>query len=72
MEPAVVALLALGLNAPGAGPTTEIAMAQETVVLQEEVITVAKPCDDGTPYVHNYGSFTMQQYGFQSCPVPLF
>ncbi len=72
MEPAVVGLLALGLTSPAAVPTSEMALAKETVVMQEEVITVANPCNDGTPYVHNYGSFTMQQYGFQSCPVPLF
>ena len=72
MEPAVVGLLALGLTAPAAVPPSEMAMAKESVVMHEEVITVANPCNDGTPYVHNYGSFTMQQYGFQSCPVPLF
>lgn len=71
MEPVVVGLLALGLTTPVAQPT-EIAWAQEPVLLQEEVISVANPCDQGTPFVHNYGSFTMQQYGYQSCPVPLF
>ena len=71
MEPVVVGLLALGLSTPVAQPP-EIALAQEPVLLQEEVISVANPCDQGTPFVHNYGSFTMQQYGYQSCPVPLF
>ena len=73
MEPVVVGLLALGLSTPVAQPSgREIALAQEPVLLQEEVIKVANPCDEGTPFVHNYGSFTMQQYGYQSCPVPLF
>jgi hypothetical protein len=37
-----------------------------------EVISLRNPCEEGTPFFHEYGSYVMMQYGYRSCPVPLF
>jgi hypothetical protein len=37
-----------------------------------EVISLRNPCEEGTPFSHEYGTSVMMQYGYRSCPVPLF
>ena len=48
------------------------AVQRVAVLAQPIVIEVANPCDEGVEFLHDYGSFTLQQYGYRSCPVPLF
>lgn len=67
------ALLAL----PGAASAQGVALSRPTPppagqaeVL--EVITLRNPCDEGTAFFHEYGTYVMMQYGYRSCPVPLF
>ena len=71
MDPSVLGLLAMGVGMATADPA-QIAAAPDPVLMQPMVIEVAIPCDQGVEFLHDYGSFTLQQYGYQSCPVPLF
>ena len=71
MDPSVLGLLAMGVGMTAADPA-QIAAAADPVLAQPIVIEVANPCDQGVEFLHDYGSFTLEQYGYQSCPVPLF
>ena len=71
MDPAVLGLLAMAVGMTAAD-RAQIAVATDPVLTQPIVIKVANPCDQGVEFLHNYGSITLEQYGYQSCPVPLF
>ena len=71
MDPSVLGLLAMGVGVAAADPS-QIAATPDPVLSQPMVINVANPCDQGTEFLHDYGSFTLQQYGYKTCPVPLF
>lgn len=66
------------LTLPGAASAQGLALSRpaapaasgEPEVL--EVISLRNPCDEGTAFFHEYGSYVMMQYGYRSCPVPLF
>ncbi len=71
VDPSVLGLLAMGVGMTAADPA-QIAAAADPVLMQPIVIEVANPCDQGVEFLHDFGSFTLEQYGYQSCPVPLF
>ena len=71
MDPSVLGLLAMGVGMAATDPA-QVASAPDPVLAQPMVIEVANPCDEGVEFLHDYGSFTLQQYGYRSCPVPLF
>jgi len=66
------------LTLPGAASAQGLALSRpaapapsvEPEVL--EVISLRNPCDEGTAFFHEYGSYVMMQYGYRSCPIPLF
>jgi len=66
------------LTLPGAASAQGegVALARPTTPTAEpevlEVISLRNPCEEGTPFWHEYGTTVMMQYGYRSCPVPLF
>jgi len=64
------------LTLPGAAMAEGVALARPTTPTAEpevlEVISLRNPCEEGTPFWHEYGTTVMMQYGYRSCPVPLF
>ena len=64
------------LTLPGAAMAEGVALSRPTTPAAESeamaVISLRNPCEEGTPFFHEYGTFVMMQYGYRSCPVPLF
>ena len=64
-------LLVMGLSSPAAvapAPT----LAAQPLLREAQVIRLQNPCEEGTAFEKQYGTSVMEQYGFRSCPMPLF
>jgi hypothetical protein len=65
------------LTLPGAASAQGLALSRSTTAPAGEpevleVISLRNPCDEGTAFFHEYGTSVMTQYGYRSCPIPLF
>jgi hypothetical protein len=47
-------------------------LAAQPLLREAEVIRLQNPCEEGIEFEKQYGTSVMEQYGYRSCPMPLF